>query len=106
MAKIVVLFPYDSSYSTNCKYFLTLMVYSYYHGYYGYFKVSYIWLDLSNKSKIYNLIFMIFVSLAIMALNVIPILLGKYKKVKGLIIGAVIGIVVFYICGITFSINK
>lgn len=88
--------------------FLTLMIYSYYHGYYGYFKVSDIWLDLSNKSKIYNLIFMIFVSLAIMALNVIPILLSKYKKVKGLIIGAVIGIVVFFIfVGLLFlSTNK
>lgn len=75
---------------------MTLMVYSYYHGYYGYFKVSDIWLDLSNKSKIYNLIFMIFVSLSIMVLNVIPIILVKYKKGKGLVKSTLFGIVIFW----------
>lgn len=88
--------------------FLTLMIYSYYHGYYSYFKVSDIWLDLSNKSKIYNIIFMVFVSLAIMVLNVIPIILGKYKKIKGLIISTVIVIAIFFIFfGLIFlSTNK
>lgn len=77
--------------------FLTLMIYSYYHGFYGYFKVSDIWLDLSNKSKIYNIIFMVFVSLAIMVLNVIPIIQVKYKKGKGLVKSAFGGIVIFFI---------
>lgn len=77
--------------------FLTLMIYSYYHGYYNYFKVSDVWLDLSNKSKIYNIIFMVFVSLAIMVLNVIPIILVKYTKIKGLIISLIIGAVIFSI---------
>lgn len=77
--------------------FLTLMVYSYYHGYYGYFKVSDIWLDLSNKSKIYNIIFMVFVSLAIMVLNVIPIIQVKYKKGKGLVKSTLFGVGIFLI---------
>lgn len=83
--------------------YLTLMVYSYYHGYYSYFKISDIWLDLNNKSNIYNLVFIVFVSLAIMALNVIPIILVKSKKIKNLIISIGIGLLIILILIILLS---
>lgn len=80
--------------------YLTLIVYSYYHSYYSYFKISDIWLDLNNK---YNLIFIVFVSLDIMVLNVIPIILVKSKKIKNLIISIGIGLLIILILIILLS---
>lgn len=80
--------------------YLTLIVYSYYHSYYSYFKISDIWLDLNNK---YNLIFIFFVSLDIMVLNVIPIILVKSKKIKNLIISIGIGLLIILILIILLS---
>lgn len=74
---------------------LTLMLYSYYHGYYGYFLLSDIWIDLSNKNNVYYIIFMIFISLAIMILNVIPIIAIKFKGLKGLIFSIVVGLIIY-----------
>lgn len=72
--------------------FLTLMLYSYYHGYYKYFSLSEVWLDLTGSVQLFYPLFMVFVSLLIMIFNLAPILFVKYKGRSGLIFDIVSGI--------------
>lgn len=79
---------------------LTLMLYSYYHGYYSFFHVSDVRVDIGNKSSIYSLVFMLFCSLAFLVLNVIPIIAMKYKKGKGLVFSCIFGFVLYIITAV------
>lgn len=81
---------------------LAFVLYSYYHGYFSYFSISEVWLDLSQTSLIYYPVFLIFVSLFIMTLNVIPILLSYCCKnwvSKSIIIGVFIFVILVIIVG-------
>ena len=82
---------------------ITFMLYSYYHGYFDYFSISEVWLDLSNTNNIFYPVFMIVVGLAFLIFNAIPIILIKYVPKKGWLISFVLGILSF---GILFGIIK
>lgn len=60
----------------------SIMLYSYYHGMYSYFKISEIWLDMSSDHSKFYPVFMISIALFILAFNMIPFLVIKYKKPK------------------------
>lgn len=85
--------------------FITLLLYSYYHGYYSYFMLSDIWIDLNNRSNNYNLIFTILISLAALVLNVIPTMLAKFKKKDSLFISIIVGVIIFFIIFAIFYIG-
>ena len=82
---------------------ITFMLYSYYHGYFDYFSISEVWLDLSNTNNIFYPVFMIVVGLAFLIFNAIPIILIKYVPKKGWLISLALGILSF---GILFTIIK
>ena len=75
--------------------FITLLLYSYYHGYYSYFMLSDIWIDLNNRSNNYSLIFTILISLAALVLNVIPTMLAKFKISHSIRTSSIVGGIIF-----------
>ncbi len=82
---------------------ITFMLYSYYHGYFDYFSISEVWLDLSHTNSIFYPIFMIVVGLAVLIFNVVPIILIKYAATGGRWISIILGIAFF---GLLFLIIK
>lgn len=74
---------------------VSIMFYSYYHGYYKYFKISEVWMDISSDRFKYYPIFMIFISLLVMSLNIVPYLFIRcsdpQKKFGGVFWSIVIG---------------
>ena len=74
---------------------ITFMLYSYYHGYFDYFSISEIWLDLNNTNSIFYPIFMIVAGLAVLIFNAVPIIFIKYGATGGRVISIILGIVCF-----------
>lgn len=71
---------------------LSIMQYGFYKGYYDYFNINQTaWLDLSNDNNIFYPIYMVFVGLLLMILNIIPEFVTRYHQKKGFIISSIIG---------------